>query len=154
MSTSNWIESLRQDESEAEATSLVKAELKLRDDRMFREKAPLAWRGLIAQIRKDCADLDGRCEVIEETVNSLRLRGGSAPVRFLALRFNLNGHFILTAQTYSYDGITELPKESEIVNLSLQADDTIGFSINDRTFRIVGELARYLIVYVISGKQT
>ena len=150
----NWIEELKQTETEDQQSARIQAELKLLEDRTFRAKAPESWDGLVDQLKVDCAELTGRCSIIQGADGSLELVGNSSPIRCYSIQFILVGHYIRVIRTYSHDGITNLPDGVEKIRLKLQPDDSISFLTDLEEYRLVRQVSRYLITQVIRGRLT
>lgn len=149
----SWIDELKRQDLDALEQSRVDAELKVRDERMFRAAAPDYWSGLVAQLKADCAEL-GRCRTTIESDVSVTLEGTEgSPIRTLAIQFMLDGHAIRIAHSHSNDGMSIHSDGVEKIRLELQSDDSIAFVTGIETYRIVTEVSRYLIMRAIQGRR-
>lgn len=147
-----WIDEIKKSEKATAEDERIKAELKLRNDRVLQAKAPDSYDALVSRLKADCSELEDRCK-FSEVADIVRLTGNESPILRSAIKFMSVGHFVRVARSYSNNGITEVSSGVENLRMALLDDDSVAFITEQGDeYRLVSDVSRYLIMQVLQGK--
>lgn len=150
---SEWARGILRTTKQTELTEGIRAELRLRDERMFQSKAPGSWQAIVDKLRADCGLLGDLCQMSDipmgQTMGNsgVLLQGNGTTIRMVSAQFDLNGHLIQVVRSHVRDGVSVFDSK-EFIKLKLQNDEIV-FLVEDLKFHTIEQVSNRIMASLI-----